>query len=47
MARLERLTRNGSGKENLVAKYPGKEKSLIKVSDPTSAGVVVTTGLKS
>ena len=47
MARLERLARNGSGKENLVAKCPGKEKSRIEVSDPSAAGAVVTARLKS
>ena len=47
MAKLERLARNGSGKENLVAKCPGKEKSRREVSDPTSARAVVATGLKS
>ena len=47
MAKLERLARNGSGKENLVAKCPGKEKSRREVSDPTSARAVVAAGLKS
>ena len=36
MAKLERLTRNGSGKENLVAKYPGREKCRREVNYPTS-----------
>ena len=47
MARLERIARNGSGKEILVAKCPGKEKSRIEVNDPSAAEAVVATGLKS
>ena len=47
MAKLERLARNGSGKENLVAKCTGKEKSQREVSDPSAAGAVVTARLKS
>ena len=35
MARLERLDRNGCGKENFVVKCPDKEVSRSKVSDPT------------
>ena len=44
MAKLERLARNGSGKENLVAKCAGIEKSSREAS---AAGAAVITGLKS
>ena len=47
MAKLERLARNGSGKENFVAKCAGIEKSPREASAATSAGAAVITGLKS
>ena len=47
MAKLERLARNGSGKESLVAKCQGNKKCPREVSTASSAGAEVTTGLKS
>ena len=44
MAKLERLARNGSGKENLVAKCEGIEKNPREASAANSAGAVVITG---
>ena len=45
--KLERLARNGYGKENYVAKCAGIEKSPREASATNSAGAIVITGLKS